>query len=528
MRGRIKRLFGENTVFQASLILSFFILVARILGLIRDRLFAAQFGAGSELDTFFAAFRLPDLIFNLVIIGSFSAAFIPVFMEVKLKKDEKEGWRLVSILLNLLIFLWIACALVVFIFAPYFVKLIVPGFSGEQLSLTAHLTRILLLSPLFLGLSNVAGSTLNAYKRFFLTALAPSLYNLGIIIGALVFAPSKGVIGLAWGVILGAVLHFLVQWIGLFQLRFRYFFDFNFWHPKAKEVIFLAIPRMLATSVYQLNLWIQTFAASYMAGGAISVLNFGQNIQSLPVGLVGVALSSAIFPTLTEIAFYGQREKMRLKIIKALRMILFIILPLTLFLIVLRAQAVRVILGAGHFDWLDTYLTAKVVGYFAVSLFAQCFILLLNQVFFALKDTWTPFKISFLSFIVNSVLIFLFTARLEFLPRLGPEGVALAFSLAAFFQACLLILKLKGKIGDFVSELWSFGFKVLVLSLLAAVFVQVIKTFLGEVLDLQYGLNVLIQGGAAFVVGAIVFLLLAKLFDLSELKEFKGISAKII
>ena len=306
------------------------------------------------------------------------------------------------------------------------------------------------------------------------------------------------------------------------------FFDFNFWHPKAKEVIFLAIPRMLATSVYQLNLWIQTFAASYMAGGAISVLNFGQNIQSLPVGLVGVALSSAIFPTLTEIAFYGQREKMRLKIIKALRMILFIILPLTLFLIVLRAQAVRVILGAGHFDWLDTYLTAKVVGYFAVSLFAQCFILLLNQVFFALKDTWTPFKISFLSFIVNSVLIFLFTARLEFLPRLGPEGVALAFSLAAFFQACLLILKLKGKIGDFVSELWSFGFKVLVLSLLAAVFVQVIKTFLGEVLDLQYGLNVLIQGGAAFVVGAIVFLLLAKLFDLSELKEFKGISAKII
>ncbi len=528
MRERIRRLFGENTVFQASIMISFFILVARILGLIRDRLFAVQFGASPELDTFFAAFRLPDLIFNLVIIGSFSAAFIPVFMELKMKKDIDEGWHLVSILLNLLIVLWVICALVVFLFAPYFVKIIAPGFSEEQLHLTVYMTRVLLLSPLFLGLSNVAGSTLNAYKRFFLTALAPSLYNLGIIIGALVWGPFKGVTGLAWGVILGAFLHFLVQWIGLFQLRFRYFLDFRFWHPKAKEVVRLAIPRVLATSVYQLNLWVQTAAASFMLGGAISVLNFGQNIQSLPVGLVGVALSSAIFPTLTEIAFLGQKKKMRQKIIKALRMILFIILPLTLFLIILRAQAVRIILGAGRFDWLDTYLTAKVIGYFSISLFAQCFILLLNQAFFALKDTWTPLKASFWAFVINAFLIFFFSARLSFLPRLGPEGIALAFSLASFFQATYLIVALKEKIGEFISELWGSGFKVLVLALLSAVFVQIVKTFLGEVLDLQYGINVLLQGGIAFLVGAGVFCLLAKIFGIKELEEFKKIGAKMI
>ncbi|MCD6422421.1 murein biosynthesis integral membrane protein MurJ [bacterium] len=523
---RIRRLFGENTVFQASVLISFFILVARLLGLVRDRLFAIQFGASPELDTFFAAFRLPDLIFNLVIIGSFSAAFIPVFIEVRNREGKEKAWDLVTQLLHLLILLWVAGAGLVFVFAPYFVKLITPGFTGETLQRTIYLTRLLLLSPLLLGLSNLAGSTLNAYKRFFLTALAPSLYNLGIILGAVFLAPKLRVEGLAWGVILGAFFHFFIQWIGLLDLGYRYQLRWQLFGNRVKEVIKFAVPRVLATSIYQLNLWVQTAGASFMLGGAISALNFAQNIQSLPVGLVGVALSSAIFPTLTEIALYGRKEEMVQKISKALRMILFIVIPLSLFLILLRAQAVRIILGAGHFDWQDTEITARLVGYFAISLFAQCFVLLLNQAFFAQKDTLTPLKASFFTFLLNAFLIWFFIAPISFLPRLGPEGIALAFSLSSFFQAGYLFVCLKRRLQTSFSVA-SFGLKVLSLSLFAGVFVQLTKTFLGEWLDLSLGINVLLQGGVAFLVGVGVYGFVGYLFGFKELKEFAKIKNKL-
>jgi len=526
MKERLKHLFGENTIFQASLLISFFILVARILGLVRDRILASHFGAGNELDTFFAAFRLPDLMFNLIIIGSFASAFIPIFMELKLKDQKEDSWRLVSILLNLLLFLWLIGSILVFAFAPYFVKIIAPGFSGTELETTIHLTRLLLLSPLFLGISTIAGSVLNAHKRFFLTALAPSLYNIGIIVGALFFAPSLGMSGLAWGVILGAFLHFVIQWGGVLKLNFKYFWDFNFFNPHVKTVIKLAIPRVFTTSIYQLNLWVQTAVASFMLGGSISVLNFGQNIQALPVSLVGVALSSAIFPTLTEIALRGGKEEMRAKIIKALKIILLVIVPLSLFLILLRAQAVRVILGAGRFDWMDTYLTAKVVGYFSISLFAQCFVFLLNQSFFAFKDTRTPLKAAFWAFIANFVLIFLLTSKIQHFPHLGIEGIALAFSLASILEASILILNLKTKIGSFGKEIVSFGFKILILSLVSGVFVQLVKTFLGNTLNLSFGINVLLQGLISLIVGSLIFIFLAYFSRVRELEEFKRFFAK--
>lgn len=523
---RIGRIFGSNTVFQASVMISFFILIARILGVIRDRIFAVKFGASPELDGFFAAFRLPDLMFNLVIIGAFASAFIPVFMELKMAGKEKAGFKLISKLTNLVILLWVVSSLVILIFAPYFVKLITPGFSGQEFERTVFLTRLLLLSPLFLGLSNIASSTLNSYKRFFLTALAPSLYNIGIILGALFLAPHYGVVGLALGVILGAFLHFLTQWLGLKSLKFRYSFDFNFFTPKVKEIIKLAVPRVFTNSIYQLNLWVQTAAASFMVGGSISVLNFGQNIQGLPVGLVGVALSSAIFPTLTEIAIFGKKTEMKRKIIKALKIILFIIIPMSLFLIVLRAQAVRLILGAGHFDWRDTYLTAQVVGYLSISLFAQCFVFLLNQSFFAYKNTRTPFKAALVAFFLNIVFILLFSNRSNFSFHMGIEGVALAFSLASIAEATILMWSLRQKIGGFIRGILRYGLLILVFTSIAGLIVQVSKTYLGTILDLQYTIYVLLQGLIPFILGTLVFVSLAYIFKVPELLEFKKLLKK--
>ncbi|MDD3773855.1 MAG: murein biosynthesis integral membrane protein MurJ [Patescibacteria group bacterium] len=527
MREKIGKFFGENTVFQASIMISFFIFVARILGVIRDRIFAVKFGASAELDSFFAAFRLPDLMFSLVIIGAFASAFIPVFMELKLKGKEKLGFKLISKLTNLVIVLWVVSSLIILIFAPYFVKLVAPGFSGVEFDRTVFLTRILLLSPLFLGLSNIASSTLNSYKRFFLTALAPSFYNIGIILGALFLTPRYGITGLALGVILGAFLHFLTQWLGLKSLNFKYSFDFNFFTPKVKEIVKLAVPRVFTNSIYQLNLWVQTAAASFMIGGSISALNFAQNIQGLPVGLVGVALSSAIFPTLTEIALLGNHKEMRQKIIKALKIILLVIIPMSLFLIILRAQAVRLILGAGHFDWYDTQITASVVGYLSISLFAQCFVFLLNQSFFAYKDTRTPLKAALIAFFLNIFFILLFSNRSDFSLHLGIKGIALAFSLASMAEAGILMLCLRHKIGGFIKGIMRYGFLIAVFALASGLIVQASKTYLGTVLDLQYTIYVLLQGLIPFILGTVAFVSLIYIFKIPELSEFKKITKKV-
>jgi putative peptidoglycan lipid II flippase len=528
MKERFRKIFGENTVFQASIMISFFILVSRILGVVRDRLFAVRFGAGPQLDSFFAAFRLPDLMFSLVVVGAFASAFIPIFMELKMQGKTKQSFKLVSRTINLLFLFWSLAALVILIFAPFFVKIIAPGFSGDEFSRTVFLTRLLLLSPLFLGLSNVASSTLNSYKRFLLTALAPSFYNLGIILGTLFLAPRFGVVGIAIGVLFGALLHFLIQWVGLVRLPgFKYLFDFHIFSPKVKEVIYLAIPRVFTNSIYQLNLWVQTAAASFMLGGSITALNFAQNIQGLPVGLVGVAMSSAIFPTLTEIALLGNHEEMKNKIIKALKIILFVIIPLTLFLIILRAQAVRLILGAGNFDWHDTYVTSQVVGYLAISLFAQCFVFLLNQSFFAYRDTRTPLKAAAVAFLVNLLFILLSVNHSTFSLHLGIVGIALAFSLASITEATILMFNLRKKIGPFIRALIRYGAIILIFSLVASILVQITKTYLGTVLNLQHTIFVLIQGVVPLTLGILVFIVLAYFFKIRELWEFKKITARI-
>jgi putative peptidoglycan lipid II flippase len=272
---------------------------------------------------------------------------------------------------------------------------------------------------------------------------------------------------------------------------------------------------------------VQTAAASFMLIGSISALNFANNIQGLPVGLVGIALSSAIFPTLTEIALLGNKEEMRHKIIKSLKITLFIIVPLTVFLIVLRAQAVRLILGAGMFTWHDTYVTSQVVGILAISLVAQCFVYLLNQAFFAYHDTRTPLKAAAAAFVLNIVFIVLLAGRSHFSLHWGVDGIALAFTLASITEATVLIVSLRKMIGGFFKDTVRYGFLMLIFSLVAGIFVQITKTYLGSILNLQHTIFVLIQGLVPFVIGAAIFLVLVYFFHVPELAEFNKIKEKL-
>lgn len=509
--------------------IAFFSLASRLLGLFRDRIFAAKFGAGMELDAYFAAFRVPDLIYNLLIVGALSAAFIPVFSRY-IRKDEdskalegesEERWKIASSVLNLVIVLWLVLGGAIFIFTEPLLNLLVPGFEGEQFELTVNLTRIMLLSPLFFGISNVAGSILNSYKRFFVFALAPVLYNLGIIIAALLFVPSLGVYALAIGVVLGALLHMIVQWLNAYYLGFKYSPILDLAHKGVRRICYLALPRVAGMAVNQVNLIVQIVIGSTLIAGAIASINFANNLQSIPVGLFGIAMATAVFPTLADHASEKNREKFIANFSRIARAILFLTIPSSAIIFLLRAQIVRVILGAGHFSWQDTILTSSILGYFAVSLFAQSLVPLLSRAFFALEDTWTPLRVAIASVALNIFLSFILTRDFggSLTLDLGPTGLALAFSISSVFQAGLLGVLLRKKIKQIDGlKILTSTTKILIATIFAGMAIQAGKYLASILLNIDTGTGILGQAAVAAGLGILVYLLAAKLLGCSEYK----------
>lgn len=517
----------KNSISQASLLIAFFSLISRLLGLFRDRIFAAKFGAGMELDAYFAAFRIPDLIYNLLIVGALSAAFIPVFSRY-IKKDEgnkalegegEERWQIASSVLNLVIVLWLVLGGLIFIFAEPLLNLLVPGFEGEQFQLTVNLTRIMLLSPLFFGISNVAGSILNSYKRFFVFALAPVLYNLGIIISVLLLTPSLGVYSLAIGVVFGALLHMIVQWANTYYLGFKYSPILDLAHKGVRRICYLALPRVAGMAVSQVNLIVQIVIGSTLIAGAITSINFANNLQSIPVGLFGVAMATAVFPTLADYASEKRREKFIANFSRIARAILFLTIPSSAIIFLLRAQIVRIILGAGHFSWQDTILTSSILGYFAISLFAQSLVPLLSRAFFAMEDTWTPLRVAIASVALNIFLSYVLTRDFggSLTLDLGPIGLALAFSISSIFQAGLLGILLRKKLKKIDGLYIAIStVKMLIATVFAGMAVQIGKYLASTFLVIDTGTGILGQAALAAALGVVVYLVVSKLLGSQE------------
>ena len=521
----IKKLFnGEiNSITMAAVLVGGFSLISRFLGIFRDRILAGQFGAGDSLDIYYAAFRIPDLIFNLLILGALSAGFIPIFTALiksplaKIRslfgEDNKEAWELTSNILNILgVALLILCGLGV-IFAPQIMKLITPGFSQEKIALTASLSRIMFLSPIFLGFSSIFGGVLQSFRRFFVYSLSPIFYNIGIIIGALYFVPIWGIYGLAWGVCLGAAAHMLVQIPALIQLGFKYTFSFNIRSPKVIKIWLMMVPRTMSLAISQMNLLLVTIIASTLSSGSLSIFNLANNLQSFPVGIFGISFAIAAFPAMSASAF--DKKNLVKDLSSAARQILFFIIPATIIILVLRAQIIRVILGSGQFDWQDTVLTINTLGFFSLSLFAQSLTPLLVRAFYARHDSKTPF---FIGLIVALFNIFL---SIWLSGRLGVAGLALAFSLASIVNLVLLWLWLNYEIGRidekriFISTL-----KFSLAALAGGLAVQGIKLVIGAYIDMTRFLGVLTQGLIAGLAGILIYFLVCWILRSEELFNF--------
>lgn len=522
----IKKLFNNkilnskpsSSVVGAAFVITTAGLASRALGLVRDRFLAGTFGAGDTLDIYYAAFRIPDLIYNLLILGALSAAFIPVFTALISHDKNEEAWEMANGIMNLAIFFIIVLSLVLGFLAPMLMKFITPGFSPEKIARTAVFTRIMFLSPLLLGMSGIFGGILTSFKRFLVYSIAPLFYNIGIIFGVLVLVRFMGPIGLAWGVVLGALLHFLTQYVAARQLGYRHTWSFlsHFSNEEVRKVIRLMIPRTLGIALTQINLFVMTIFASTLAAGSLSIINFAQNLQGVPVGIFGSSFAIAVFPTLSAAWARKNYDEFINNFSQTFRQILFFVIPSTVFILLLRAQLVRVILGYGKFDWTDTVLTFEALGIFSLSLFAQCLIPLLARAFYSMHDTRTPFYIAIFSEAVNIITVISLIGRFEIL------GLAVAFSLSTVVQMFILLFVIRTRLEtlDDKNILRSVA-QVALASALAGAGIQGTKYLAGMFLNIDTFLGIFGQLSISFLVGGIVFILACQIIKIEEFINFK-------
>lgn len=509
-----------ETLGGAAFIIALAGVASRVLGFLRDRLLASSFGAGDILDAYYAAFRLPDLVYGLLVLGALSAAFIPVFTALIAHDERDKAWKLAQGALQWLVIVLGGAALLGIVFASTIATWIAPGFSPEKQALVASLTRIMLLSPIFLAISAVIGGVLVSFKQFLAYSFAPVFYNLGIIFGIMVLYPLFGVPGLAFGVVLGSLLHVLVQWPAFFRAGYRLNIlplTETLSDPALRKVVRLMIPRSLAMAVNQISLVIVTVFSSTLVSGSLAAFTLAINIQSVPLGLFGIAFSLASFPVLATLAAKQEDKEFFSVFAKTARRILYFVLPLSLFFVIFRAEIVRVVLGTGAFNWEDTILTFTVLGWLSVSLFAQSLIPLFVRTFFALQDTKTPLLAALFSEAVHLSLIpFL-------LPRYAVAGIAIAFSVGAITNVALLYLFLRRRVTAWRDwELLSGIARIALIAIISAVVAQYSKGIFALTIDrLDTFLEVAVKLGVGIVIGVATYISFSALLGLPEYTQIK-------
>lgn len=420
---------------SAAIILAVSALATKGLGVLRDRLLASNFGAGSELDVYFAAFRIPDFLYAFLVLWGVSAVFVPLFSEY-MAKNREYAWRFVSNLLNVYVFFLAACALAAAVFMPTLVGILAPGFEGSQKDLMIMLSRIMLLSPLLFAISSVFGGMLQYFQRFVAYALAPIMYNLGIIGGIVLFGERFGVFGVTMGVVAGACMHVLIQLPSVLSSGFT-------WKPlfsldaTLKKALLLSIPRTIAGVAHQANLMVMTALASLLPTGSIAVFTFADNLQNVPIGAIGIPLAVAAFPLLSQ-AVAGKNDADFVKtFFSALRKIFILVVPAACIVFFFRDGIVSLILDSGEFTQADVRLTASLLGVFSLGIIFQSVVPLLVRAFFALQNTVLPTIAGVSAIVLNIVLVSVFLRA-----GWGIVALPMAMIVSVAFQCLLLSLLL--------------------------------------------------------------------------------------
>ncbi len=523
-----------NGLHQAAFLLGSFALLSQILALFRDRLFAHYFGASATLDIYYAAFRIPDLMYAGIASLVSVTVLIP-FIVKKMDGDVAQTKKFLDDIFTSFFVFIIFVSVFVFMFIPMLSSFLFHGFSPQEQNSLVSLTRVLLLSPILLGISNLLGSVTQTFKRFFVYALSPLLYNIGIIFGILFLYPVYGIIGLGYGVIIGAFLHILIQIPVVIKQGLLPKISFNVNLKEIKNVVLLSLPRTLGISANHIALLVLFSIASTMAKGSIAIFNLSFNLQTVPLSIIGVSYSVAAFPTLARLFSEKRMEKFMYNIITAARHILFWSVPILVLFIVLRAQIVRTILGSGKFNWNDTMLTAASLALFAISLLAQAFVLLFVRGYYAAGNTKKPLMINVFSSIFIVVFAYLlvwifkefntFRFFIESLLRVSNiQGTVmlmlpLAYSIGMSINAGLLFMLFKKDFGGYSSP-FELTFRHSFYGAVTMGFVsyQFLQIF-SKILNLDTFWGIFLQGLFSGILGIIAGVVLLKILKNKEINE---------
>jgi len=422
---------------------------SQLAGLIRRILVAQAFGAYIELDAFIAANRVSETLFNLIAGGALGSAFIPTFTALLAKGEKKSAWRLASSIANLVVIILTFLGSIAFIFAPQIVRYtLAPGFADtpQILQLTVNLLRIQLLSAVLFGLSGLVMGILNSHQVFLIPALTPSMYQLGMIFGVLILSPKLGIYGLAWGVVLGAFLHLILQIPSLIKQKGIYSLELGIGNPEVAEVIRLIVPRLAGVAVVQVNFWVNSALASQMSPGSLVGVEFGFSLMLMAQAIIAQSVATAMMPTLASQFALGKLDEVRHSLTATLRGVLFLAVPASIGLILLRQPIIELLYQRGSFNAHSTELVAWALLWYAAGLIGHSVLEILARAFYALHDTKTPVIVGVVAMGLNVVFSFSFSALFVRWGWMPHGGLALANTLATALESIALLILMRKRL----------------------------------------------------------------------------------
>jgi len=498
---------------RAGLIVAIAFLASRVLGYVRVVIITNQFGAGTELDAYFAAFRIPDAIFQLVAAGALSSAMIPVLAGLFSRNEEDRAWRVVSTVLNVMLIVLFSASVIVAIFAPEIVPIITPGFDAVATELTVRLTRIMLLSPILLALAAVASSVLNSRGRFGAAALAPSIYNIAIIVAAIFLGPVLGVEALAIGVVFGSLLHLGVQIFPVIQEKFRLSFEIDLSDSSSRQVLLLMAPRAIGLGANQITFVVATMLATGIGVGAVTSYNIAWTLMQIPLGVIGFPLGVVLLPSLSRAVASGSVKEFGRMIVGSVRLLLWIMLWVTAVGIVVRRQVVNML-----FVGLDEHaqsLTADTLSFLLLGLCGYSLVIVFARAFYSGHDTRTP-VITAMFDMTTSIVVGLATVG-----TLGLSGIALGLSCGAFAEATALGVLLWRRtpgtgLETVIRPFFVFAVGAVLSGIVAVIAVRLTEPIVGE----EPGrLMLLFQVAVASTAAALVYIAYTRLLRIPELQQ---------
>lgn len=493
-------------------------MLSAVAGLLIKRLLNHYFIENSQeaLEAFWLAFQIPDMMFQLIILGALSAAFIPIFTSSK-KKSYKEAFYMSSIMMNILLMVFVGVGLFVFIFAREITEFRTgTEISPEQIKIVVNLTRLMLLAQFFFAISNFMTGILQSFQRFIIPALSPIFYNLGIIIGVIFFSSQLGIYSAGLGVVIGAFLHMAIQIPLVYKFGFTYSFSLNFKYPGIKQFFKIMPPRVFAIGASEIRKLALGFFTTSLGSLSYLTMFYALTLMTVPIRLFGVPIGQASLPFLSEKSGKDERGKFIGLVLQSLNQISFLTFPASVLLLILRIPVVRLVFGTRDFPWATTVLLGKLVAVLAISITVQALAHLLNRSFYALKDTKTPLFIAGIDLFIYFSLSYYFV----FATGWGVMGIAFATVLTAFMELILLLFFLNKKVGGIVSrELWFPQLKMIVAAFFMAVSLYLPFRVLDElVFNTTKTIELIALSVTTGTIGMVVYLYFAALLNIRELK----------